>query len=96
MDPTIGVIIAAVIGPVGAYFLAARKMSGKIATSEATQLWEESRSIREWSAQRIQECDRECASLRVALSDALTRIRNLEDQLEDAYAHIATLEGSTK
>jgi chromosome segregation ATPase len=53
MDPVIGVIIAAMLGAMGSYLAVARKLSGKINTSDATELWNESRSIREWSADRI-------------------------------------------
>lgn len=48
MDPTTLVaVIAAVAAPIGAYLLAARKMSGRIRTSDASDLWAESRDIRE-------------------------------------------------
>jgi chromosome segregation ATPase len=67
-------------------------MSGKIATTEAAQLWEESRAIREWSAKRMEACDAECTSLRAALSEALGRINSLEEQLENAHEHILDLE----
>lgn len=60
-------------------------MSGKINTSEAAQLWEESRSIREWSKGRIDDCENECGRLRVELAAALERVKYLEE-------HIAILE----
>jgi uncharacterized coiled-coil protein SlyX len=48
MDWTVLVPVAiALAAPVGAYLLAARKMSGKIATSDATQLWKEAKDIRD-------------------------------------------------
>jgi septal ring factor EnvC (AmiA/AmiB activator) len=46
----LGGIIA---GPLLAYILAARKLSGKIGTSEASELWSESRSIRDDYRDRI-------------------------------------------
>lgn len=92
VDPTLGVLVAGIVGPLGAYFLASRKMSGKIATSEAAQLWEESRAIREWSATRITACDNECKLLRSELREAKERIVLLEAQLRDANEHIADLE----
>jgi hypothetical protein len=48
IDPVLGVLIVGIVGPVGAYLVAAHKMSGKIATTEAAQLWEESKAIRDW------------------------------------------------
>ena len=85
LDPTYGAIVVALIAPIGAYILAARKMSGKIATSEATDLWAESRSIREWALQRIEAADKEILDLRASLRDVL-------EQLERAHEHIAALE----
>jgi chromosome segregation ATPase len=52
---TIIAVVAAVAAPLGAYLVAARRFSGKIETSDAKQLWHESRSIREWSVKRIAE-----------------------------------------
>jgi hypothetical protein len=48
-------IIALFAAPLVTYLVAARQFSGKIATSDATDLWEESRSIRDWSQKRINE-----------------------------------------
>lgn len=53
MDPIVGVVLAAIIAGLASYLAAARKLSGKINTSDAAELWSESRSIREWSAERI-------------------------------------------
>jgi hypothetical protein len=79
-DPSLVAIIVALIAPIGAYLLAARKMSGKINTSEATDLWAESKAIRDWSAERLKACDEEIAALRTALSSALSRIDALEKE----------------
>jgi hypothetical protein len=53
-------------------------MSGKIGTTEASELWAESRSIREWSAARIDKCDEEIVRLKTALDNANARITELE------------------
>jgi chromosome segregation ATPase len=63
MDPVIGVIMAAALGALGSYLAVARKLSGKINTSDATELWNESRSIREWSAERIATLTAEVSEL---------------------------------
>lgn len=78
IDPIFGIIIVAFIGPIGAYLVAAHKMSGKIATTEAAQLWEESKAIREWSAARIDKCDEEILRLNTELAIAKNRIDELE------------------
>jgi hypothetical protein len=80
VDPVVGIVIGAFIAPVGAYLLAVRKMSGKIATTEAAQLWEESRAIREWSAARIDKCDEEIIRLKAELEVAKARIAELEKE----------------
>jgi chromosome segregation ATPase len=43
----IAAVLTAITAPIGAYLLAARKMSGKIDTSSAGELWAESRLIRD-------------------------------------------------
>lgn len=39
-------VTIALVGPIGAYLVASRRLSGKIGTSEAGDLWKESQSIR--------------------------------------------------
>jgi flagellar motility protein MotE (MotC chaperone) len=80
LDPILGVVLAALVAPIGAYLLAAKKMSGKIGTTEAATLWEESRAIREWSAARIDKCDEEILRLKGELDKAKARIAELEKE----------------
>lgn len=63
LDPLYGIVAAAILAPLGAYLLAARQFSGKVGTSDAAQLWEESRAIREWSTGRIAVLDSTVARL---------------------------------
>lgn len=93
IDPLVGVLIVGLIGPVGAYLVAARKMSGKIATTEATQLWEESAAIRVWSAARIDKCDQEILRLNADLDISKAEVRRLVIELDGAKAEIRRLEG---
>jgi peptidoglycan hydrolase CwlO-like protein len=60
-------IVVAVIAPAVSYILAARRMSGKIATSSAADLWEESQSIRN--------------DYREQLASAFGRVRDLETRM---------------
>lgn len=57
IDPALIAIVVALIGPLLTYLVAARKLSGRIKDSDATELWAESRSIREWSTARVKELD---------------------------------------
>lgn len=51
----IGLLIVALFSPLITYLIAARRLSGRIRDSEASELWAESRSIREWSTDRVKE-----------------------------------------
>jgi len=79
----IAIIIVAFIGPIGAYFLAARKMSGNVGTSEAEQLWAESKAIRDWGSDQISTLTLELTKVRRLLTDALARIAELESEVND-------------
>lgn len=63
----------AVIGPLAAYITASRKLSGRIGTSEASQLWAESSKIRDDYRDRLAGTDKRQADLeaRVATLEAL-------------------------
>lgn len=63
MTPTLIAIVAAIAGPLGAYLVAARRFSGKIASSDATDLWKESSAIREWSGTQIASLTKHVARL---------------------------------
>jgi hypothetical protein len=77
-------IVVAVIAPIGAYLLAARKMSGKVSTSDATQLWKEAGAIRDDYRGQLQ-----LAGARVQNLEG--RIGRLEDQNDVLLAENATL-----
>jgi len=78
IDPIFGIVIAALVGPIGAYLVAVRQMSGKIGSSQATDLWKESAAIRDWATARIDKCDEEILRLNTELAVARTRIEELE------------------
>jgi uncharacterized protein YceH (UPF0502 family) len=71
---------AAILGPLVAYVVAARRFSGKIETTEAAELWAESRSIRDWSQARIRELE--------------ARIETLEDDNTDLRRRLAVFEAT--
>lgn len=48
-------VLGIVLGPLLTYLVAARRLSGSIKDSEASSLWAESSSIREWSTERVRE-----------------------------------------
>lgn len=69
-DSTIA-ILALIVGPLGAYIGISRRLSGKIGTSEAADLWAESKSLREDAAQKLAISDNRVSALEV-------RVRELE------------------
>lgn len=69
LDPAMGGIIIAAISALVTYLVAARNLSGKIKNSDASQLWAESRSIREWSALRMKELNEHVDALEKRLAD---------------------------
>lgn len=77
IDPTLGGISVAAITALATYLVAARNLSGKIKNTDAQELWAESRSIREWSMERVKELD--------------DHIRRLEDRLSEVEKRNTTL-----
>lgn len=55
MTALLAALGAALVGALGSYFVAARKLSGKIGTSDASQLWQESKDIRGDYRERLRE-----------------------------------------
>lgn len=84
-DPGLAAILVALLAPLASYLVAVRQLSGRIKNSDASELWEESRSIREWSAARITELldhihllenrVEELESINRALADENTRLK---------------------
>lgn len=50
-------LVIALLAPLGAYLVAARKLSGQVKNSDAADLWKESSDIRKWSTDRVKELD---------------------------------------
>lgn len=102
MDLTVLIPVAvAIVAPIGAYIVAARRMSGKIETSDANALWEESRSIREDYRARLtsvtdraRELEARVAKLE-SINDALSRENyELKVQIIRMEALIKSLEAN--
>lgn len=92
VDPLIGVIVVALIGPLGAYLVAARRFSGKIASSDATDLWAESRSIREWSQKQLDQLAIRIRTVEEENTQLRATVHSLTTELEYAKARVAELE----
>lgn len=87
-DPIIIGLVASLIAAAGTYFIAARQFSGKIETSDAAQLWAESRSIRDWSTKRLEELNQLVARLEVQLGTVRTENRALHQRVAELEGEI--------
>ncbi len=79
VDPmTTSAILAALIGAGASYVVAARRFSGKIETTEAKELWAESRAIRKWSQERIETLNLTISRLETRNVELEARVEHLE------------------
>jgi hypothetical protein len=90
--PLIAAVIAATVGPLLAYIAATRKLSGKIATSEAADLWAESGKIREDYRNRLGHADLRAAALEERVARLEHRNSELARENFDQARRIDTLE----
>lgn len=98
IDPLIGIVAVAIVGPLGTYLIAARKLSGKIGSSDASELWQESRSMRAWSTDqittltaRIAKVEQQNADLSSSNTNLVQQIRDLSELLGAARKEIVDL-----
>lgn len=75
---TAAVVLAALVAPLLTYLVAKRQRSGRIATTEAAQLWNESTAMR--------------VELRETVARLELRIRELERERAICYERIEVLE----
>lgn len=89
--PILVAVLAIVAGPLVAYVTANRRLSGKIATSEAADLWAESSSIRDDYRARISTLEARVETL----EQKNTELERANDELRRAADELRQqLEGS--
>jgi len=71
-------LAVAVLTPLVTFFVTARRLSGKVATSEAKDLWVESRSIREDLNRRNEYLRSKLDACEVYISELEHRVLSLE------------------
>jgi len=76
----VGPIIAAVLAPLLAFYFARRAHSGELRSTEAGQLWEESRSVRGELRHDVDELQARVASLLDSNEELRVRIVQLEHE----------------
>jgi chromosome segregation ATPase len=79
-------ILGVVLGPLAAYIVAARRFSGKVTTSEASQLWDESKSMREDYRERLRLAGEDIARL----AERISRLEEANDVLRGEVRHLET------
>jgi energy-converting hydrogenase Eha subunit C len=90
IDPaTTGAVAAAIVAALASYIVAARRFSGKIETTEAKELWAESRAIREWSQERIKVLNDLVARLEERNAELEARVDHLEEENLALHREIA-------
>ena len=72
-------LIGVVVGPLITYLIAAKRLSGRVSTSAAAELWEESRSIR-------QDLTKRNEYLRKLVDGCDERIEKLENRIDTLEA----------
>lgn len=89
IDPsTTAAFAAALVGALASYIVAARRFSGKIETTEAKELWSESRAIRKWSQERITTLNDLVSRLEARNAELESRVDHLEDENETLHREI--------
>lgn len=97
----IAAVVTAIAAPIGAYVLAARKMSGQIDTSTAADLWKESRDIRDDYRSRLQAANEKITELETRVDrlerineDLLLENRELKQKISELQAIIERLQAT--
>jgi chromosome segregation ATPase len=82
-------VIAAALGAVGTWAAVRRQRSGSVETSEAKDLWDESKAIRE-------ELRNESAALRTRLADAEIKLADTLTKLADTNMKLITAQDQAR
>lgn len=85
-------ILGAVVAPVLGYLAAARKLSGRIATSEAASLWAESSAIRADYREQLMNANARIATIEVRLKEMEEHNGSLNSQNERLLHTVEVLE----
>jgi chromosome segregation ATPase len=93
VDPALVVaLVVATIGPLIAYLGASRKLSGKIGTSEAADLWAESKNIRDDYRDRLDASNLRFAKCEERIAVLESEKNGLVSENFELRARIDTLE----
>lgn len=85
------ILAAAIASPLVSFLVAARRMSGKISTTSADELWDEARDIRADYRAQVQTCRSELADARQETATARQENARLRNELADSRQEVAAL-----
>lgn len=85
-------VAAVVLGPVVAYVTTTRKLSGKIRTTDADQLWVESRSIRDDYRDRLARAEHRVMEVETRMAEVERRNGQLERENVELTAKVRDLQ----
>lgn len=78
-------LVVALAAPLVSYFVAARKLSGRIGTSEAALLWKEAHAMRSEYRERAQACEAQVKVLRNELQTVIAANWELRRQIRELH-----------
>ncbi len=81
-------LVTALAAPIATYLISQRKISGRVGTSEAAQLWDESQSIRKALREEVSGLRQEVAELRDKVDAANARERDCLERLAVVMASV--------
>ena len=91
MDTIAVPLLAAALAALGAYLTASRRLSGKIGTSEAEELWKESAAIRQDYREQLTAGDRRAARLEERVATLEQRNNDLARENFECERRVVTL-----
>lgn len=86
--PLITSIVPVAVVAILTYLQVYRKLSGKINTSEASELWKESNSLRQEYRDTIDKYERKISQLEGVVEEQRKKIRQLEREISDLKAQV--------
>lgn len=84
-------LLGVILGPLVAYVVASRKLSGKIATSEAADLWAESSRLREDYRKQLARSEQRVTQLQARVDEQDERIEALETENRELHQLVVEL-----
>lgn len=96
MSPAVYALAAAIVAALGAYVAAARKMSGTIGTSEASDLWAATKDVRDFTAEQLRIANERIGTLEGVITALHARIVLVEKENADCWERLTAIQKKTR